>query len=501
MLRRPGRPGRAALAALGVAALGLSCTPALHLWRTARADRGRLASPPPGYVDDASRLNRTAVREVWPVPPDSAAAEAALAALVRRAAREGVPISIAGARHSQGGHTFAPGGLVVDLRAFRRMRLSPDGRVLHVQAGARWSEVLPFLHARGRSVAVMQSNNDFSIGGTLSVNAHGWQARRGPFAATVRALRLVTPSGEIVRCSREENAELFALVLGGYGLFGIVLEAELETVPNAWYRMERHVTTVPGYAEAYARYVERDPSAVMAYGRVSVAPRGYFQQAVLTVYRRDDGPARPFPSRLPPPAITPLARTVFRGSVGSAYGKGLRWDLERAVLGAVAPRYVMRNALLNEPSSGFTTRDTARTEILHEYFVPPERLSGFLGQMARVLPRHAPDLLNLTLREVQPDSVTALRYATGPRQGVVLFFEMPRTAAADSSMARLTRELVDLALAHGGTYYLPYRLHATPAQFRRAYPHAEAFFAAKRRYDPGEVFQNQFYRTYGRPAN
>ena len=50
----------------------------------------------------------------------------------------------------------------------------------------------------------------------------------------------------------------------------------------------------------------------------------------------------------------------------------------------------------------------------------------------------------------------------------------------------------------GGCYYLPYRLHATPEQFHRAYPQARAFFERKRAYDPGELFQNRFYLRYGR---
>jgi hypothetical protein len=44
---------------------------------------------------------------------------------------------------------------------------------------------------------------------------------------------------------------------------------------------------------------------------------------------------------------------------------------------------------------------------------------------------------------------------------------------------------------------LPYRLHATPEQFARAYPQGADFFAAKRRYDPDELFQNEFYLKYG----
>jgi FAD/FMN-containing dehydrogenase len=64
-------------------------------------------------------------------------------------------------------------------------------------------------------------------------------------------------------------------------------------------------------------------------------------------------------------------------------------------------------------------------------------------------------------------------------------------------MEKLTRDLIDAALDSGGRYYLPYRLHATPEQFRKAYPQADRFFALKRRYDPGELFQNEFYLKYG----
>ena len=64
-------------------------------------------------------------------------------------------------------------------------------------------------------------------------------------------------------------------------------------------------------------------------------------------------------------------------------------------------------------------------------------------------------------------------------------------------MQTMTRELVDAVLEADGRYYLPYRLHPTAAQFRRAYPQADAFFNLKRRYDPQELFQNEFYQKYG----
>jgi hypothetical protein len=63
----------------------------------------------------------------------------------------------------------------------------------------------------------------------------------------------------------------------------------------------------------------------------------------------------------------------------------------------------------------------------------------------------------------------------------------------------LTRELIDAALALEGTYYLPYRMHATTAQFRKAYPESARFFERKRHHDPDGVFQNRFLERYGGP--
>ena len=56
----------------------------------------------------------------------------------------------------------------------------------------------------------------------------------------------------------------------------------------------------------------------------------------------------------------------------------------------------------------------------------------------------------------------------------------------------------DAALEAGGRYYLPYRLHARLDQFDAAYPQAVPFFRLKRKYDPDELFQNEFYAKYGK---
>jgi FAD/FMN-containing dehydrogenase len=487
----------ALLFAAGVAAIvGRPAYLIVNAWRL---DRPADDESRPGYVDDASRLNATRVAEVWDVPTDPAAAEAQLRDLLRRARQEGRKVSIAGARHSMGGHTIYPDGVVLNMLPFAGLELDEGGQTLRVGAGARWSDVIPYLDARGRSVAIMQSNNAFSVGGSLSVNCHGWQHNRPPIASTVQSFRLMTADGTIVRCSRAENAELFSLVLGGYGLFGVMLDVELRVVPNERYRPE--VETIPAerYVVRFREKVDGATDAGMVYGRLCVVPGRdtFLREAMLTVFRRSPAPGGAMPA-LHAPGFTGLRREVYRAQIGSDAGKELRWGAEKRASAVLTRRFFSRNQLLNEGVEVYQERGADQTDILHEYFVPPEKVNDFLEEVRAVVPRHRGDLLNVTVRNVLADGDAFLRYADQDVFAFVMLFSQPRTPDGEAGMEAMTQELVEAALRCGGRYYLPYRLHATPEQFGRAYPQGRDFFARKRRYDPDELFQNQFYLKYGR---
>jgi FAD/FMN-containing dehydrogenase len=68
--------------------------------------------------------------------------------------------------------------------------------------------------------------------------------------------------------------------------------------------------------------------------------------------------------------------------------------------------------------------------------------------------------------------------------------------AAQAAVGVWSRELIDVALSVGRSYYLPYQLHATGEQFRRAYPRAGEFLALKQRLDPRNKFRNQLVDKY-----
>jgi len=474
-------------------ALGI---PIGHLALTAFRDRPQLIPPPAGYRDDVSRLNQTSIGEVVDVAPHLAQAVTQLRPLLAEARRKHLKVSLSGARHSMGGHTLYPGALVLNMLPLADMELDPSTGILTVGAGCLWSQVLPYLDQRGRSVWIMQSDDNFSVGGSLSVNCHGWQPNRPPIASTVKAMTVMKADGSVLRCDREHNRELFSLILGGYGLFGIILQVELETVPNELYELETETLPASQYAAEYERKVGGDPSVGMAYGRLGVVPGRFLEEAILSLYR----PAEPQPAQLPALKADKedwIKRLIFRGSVGSAFGKQLRWVLEKALGEHLAQKSMTRNQLENSDASFFMNRSRNQTDILHEYFLPPDKFPEMLERMREIIPKYRGDLLNVTVRQVLKDGDSFMDYARGERLALVLFFNQPMGADAEERMGAMTRELIDAALALGGTYYLPYRLAATQEQFERAYPMARRFFELKRKYDPEGLFQNEFNRKYG----
>ncbi|MGB9365374.1 MAG: FAD-binding oxidoreductase, partial [Xanthobacteraceae bacterium] len=396
---------------------------------------------------------------------------------------------------SMGGQSLVRDGVAASL-ATPAIDVDSTKKIMRVRAGARWRDVIAALDPLGFSPAVTQSNHDFSVGGTLCVNAHGWAVPFGPFGATVTSFRLMLADGTIMACSRAENAELFALVVGGYGLFGIVLDAELEIADNLLLGARPEAMPAGEFASRFVAGA-RERGVRMAYGRLSVARDNYLGEALLVSYR----PAATQPSPLPPPrtadAFHYLSRKVFRAQTGSEAAKKRRWYLETVIGSRTAARKtVTRNAILNIPVAALADTDRRRTDILHEYFVPPERFPDFLAACREVIPPSGQDLLNVTLRWLEPDTVSVLSFAPVPRIAAVMLFPQQMTAEAEEQMRAMTEALIDRVLALGGGYYLPYRLHARADQLRKAYPRVEEFMAKKRAYDPQLRFRNMMWEKY-----
>jgi FAD/FMN-containing dehydrogenase len=449
--------------------------------------------PSPPVLNDASRLNPVPIfrNVVNRAGIDDEIVER-LRTLLKDAGTANRPVCVHGARHSQGGQSLARDGFAVSLAS---LGCVPDRerRTYRVRAGTRWHDVIRTLDPLGFSPAVMQSNSDFSIGGTLSVNAHGWPTPFGPFGVTVRSFRLLLADGTLLTCSRTDNAELFGLVIGGYGLFGIVVDAEIEMADNVLLAPRFETVPAARIAERFVA-VATEPSVRMAFGRLSVAREGFLGAGLIGSFRPVAPQPDPVPSAQRSGAYSFLSRQLFRAQIGSERAKKARWYAETVLLPKAA-RPLTRNAILSYPVAVLAERGARRTDILHEYFLPAERFADFLAACRQVIsPAH--ELLNVTLRYLAADTVSVLSFAPAPRVAAVMLFSQPATTAADEAAREMTERLIDAVLKLGGSFYLPYRLHARADQIKTAYPRIEEFIAKKRHYDPQLRFRNLMWDRY-----
>jgi FAD/FMN-containing dehydrogenase len=234
-----------------------------------------------GTINDASCLNKTVIHSVVRVSSIDDVRNA-----LQFARDNKLKVTAAGQRHSMGGQSFTRGGLVLDMRSFAAITLDKERRIVKVQAGATCEKVQQALDREGLAMKAMQSINIFTVGGTLSVNAHGIAHSPGPVAPTVKSIRIMLSSGEIKKASPSENRELFRHALGGYGLFGVILDADIEVVDNEMYRWDTRYVSYKDFPEDYKNNVEGNSKIGLMYARLSVAPTSYLDETAVHTYAR-----------------------------------------------------------------------------------------------------------------------------------------------------------------------------------------------------------------------
>jgi FAD/FMN-containing dehydrogenase len=454
-----------------------------------------------GTLNDASCLSRTPVAGLVAVRNEGDVAQALAFARAR-----GLPVSAAGAKHSMGGHAFAPGGVVLDMRQLNAIRLDPERRTVTVGAGATWHDIQNAIHPRF-AVKAMQSTDIFTVGGSIAVNAHGMDHRAGALMGSIRSMRVMLADGSVVTASREENAELFNHVVGGYGLFGIVLTAELDVVPNDIYASSRALIPARDFPASFER-IAADPEIGLTYTHLSTAPGSLLEEALVYSYRRvdDAGVERP---PLGEVAATKSRRLFVNLAKRGRWLASLKWWAEKNLEHRFETCTVTRAQAMGDGEACLVTRNdpmhdsvaylrnnlSAETDILHEYFVPRGRILPFIDDLRRVFRAQDVNLVNASIRAVDAEH-NVLSYAPAPAFSVVLYINQSTDADGTARMARLTSDLIDLTHRHGGRFFLPYQLHYSAAQLERAYPEIRGFFAAKQRWDPEGRFSNSWYARY-----
>lgn len=461
----------------------------------------------PEVNDVQSRLNLTPVRDILrPRTLDE------VCAVLGRARDEGLSIAISGGRHAMGGQQFARDALLLDVTGLDRiLELDRERGWLRVEAGAQWPAILGWLHREQEHAGVAGESgkrtvwgirqkqtgvDEVTVAGTLAANGHGRGLAFPPFSADVESVTVVDPAGRVRCCSRSEDSELFSLVLGGYGLFGVVVEATLRLVPRCKVRREVETLPVRGAPEAFARRIAEG----FLYGDCQYAT--YLDMppeehpGILSAYRpvEEGVPLTQHPVQLTEADWADLYRLarrdkprafeIYSAHYRSTHGQ-VYWSDLHQLAGAFSGH---RRAV--ESDRG--------TEMITEAFVRPEAFVDFMAAVRADFAARGTDMTYGTIRRIERDEDSFLAWATEPWLCIVCNLHVRHT---EEGLRRAREEfqlVIDRAIEHGGSFFLTYHRWARPDQLEACYPRMREFLRLKRRFDPRCIFQSDWWRHWER---
>src|SRR5213083_2202055 len=453
------------------------------------------------WVNDVhSQLNRTRIRELLrPRTRDE------FVEIVRSASRQGLPISVSGCRHSMGAQQFAKNSLCIDTRSLDRViSFDQESGLIEAEAGIQWPKLIhTYLDAQAHrekqwGIAQKQTGADtFTLGGSLSSNVHGRGLAMKPLISNIESFTLINADGKSVRCSRDENNELFRVAIGGYGLFGLIDSVTLRLVPR---QKLRRVVEIIHAGDLPKRFEERIAQEFL-YGdfQFSVDEKSpdFLQRGVFSCYEpinehepvvaekklRDDDWLD-----LLQLAYTDRGKAFKRYSDYYLSTNGQTYWSDTNQLSAYLPNYAqkVRDQIGGEESS----------LIITEIYVPRPDLSDFLAHAGELLRSTRTIVIYGTVRLIEKDDASFLAWAKEPYACVIFNLLTLHTPAGIEASARSFRGLIDLAIARRGSYYLTYHKFAKPEQVLACYPQFKQFLGLKRKYDPTERFQSDWYGYY-----
>lgn len=407
------------------------------------------------------------------------------------------PISVIGAGYSQGGQIGYPNSIAIDTSHLNKViAFNKDKKIITVQAGATWYDVQKYIDPHNLSVKAMQSYNNFSVGGSISINAHGRDIRYGSVINGIESIQIVLANGDLISASRTENADLFKAAIGGYGLLGIITQATISLTENRPLERTIHECTINNFKDIFESTIAPDVSTI--FYNTDLLPKRY-QQCFTTTWHTTDK------------LVTDETRLQEPSSPFYMVNKSLEMFLRRVPLAHVSRAPFEKFKKIKSPTTvvwrnnemSYSVNQLAidwhfpSTMTLQEYFIPIEHAEKFAKKLVKILKKNWVNVLNVSIRYVPADTTSTMSYAPHNSFAFVLYLNIFNNRWSINRSCRWTEKIIEAALKHNGTYYLPYIMCATKKQFTKAYPQFDDLLKTKKTYDPDNKFRNMLLQKYG----
>ncbi len=373
-----------------------------------------------------------------------------------------------------------------------------DTGLLECEAGVSLADIIDAFLPRGWFLPTTPGTKYVTIGGAIAADVHGKNHHRvGSFGEFVDDLWLMLASGEIVRWSRQEHADLFFATLGGMGLTGVIVTARvrLVRVPSAFVVVDSTKTT--SLEETLAVFERGDAMHEHSVAWVDCLARGQTLGRGVVMQGNwadgaDVGPrARESPFHLPRkrrsrvpfvPPVTPLSRFTVRGFNACFYGQHVTG---RRVIDCDTFFYPL------DAIEHWNRLYGPRGFVQYQAFFPRDTSRAGLRELLT------------RIAEAGAASFLAVLKSCGDADGGLLsYLEPGHTLALDlpyhpRTTPALCRDLDAILLRHGGRLYLAKDALTDAATFRAMYPRLPEFQRIKQRVDPDCRFSSSQARRLG----
>ena len=454
--------------------------------------------------DIHSQLNPTRIKEIIFVDSLNSIQET-----IRQARNDNQSISIAGGRHAMGCQQFGTDTILIDTTRLNEiLNFDQTNGLIEVESGIQWPKLIDYLVEKQKdlpwsqqwAIAQKQTGADrLSIGGTLACNAHGRGLHMRPIIADVECFTLVNGQGNLIKCNREENKELFGLVIGGYGLFGVIYSVTLRLSARRKLRRLVEISTVDKLPQLFDERIE----AGFLYGDFQFSTdeksddflyRGVFscyepvdeQTALIETQKElseDNWNQLYYLSHADKAEAFRQYSTYYLSTSGQIYAS----DTHQLSIYLDDYHHELDHRLGS---------DEQASEIITEIYVPRSELPAFLAEVREDFRTNQVNMVYGTIRLILQDTESFLAWAKQSYACIIFNINTVHTPTGLEHSTKAFCRLIDLALKRGGSYYLTYHKYASRAQVEACYPQFEKFLQLKRKYDPEERFQSNWYRHY-----
>ncbi len=427
--------------------------------------------------------------------------------LIKHAKKHDKSISISGGQHSMGGQQYGTGTVHLNMSAMNDvLKFDRKNGIVTVEAGIQWPELIEYLISSQKyskkqwGITQKQTGADrLSIGGALSSNIHGRGLLLQPMVQDVESFRIINAEGKKINVSREENAELFGLVIGGYGLFGVITEVDLRLSPRQ--KLKRHVEII-NLSNFAAKTSQRINDGYL-YGdlqfKTDGAAEDFLTRGVYSFYK-------PVPLDSPiPQQQKKISSDKWKELLALAHSNKAQVfeDYTNYYLSTSGQLYWTDTHQLGYYDENYeaylkkTLPDYKLGSLMiSEVYVPRDRIYDFMTELSLSNEEQQLDIIYGTIRLIKTDTETFLPWAKQDYACIVLNLRVEHSELGLEKARSDFQLLIDVALNHDGSYFLTYHRWARKDQLLEAYPQFPMFLELKLKYDPQEMFQSDWYRFY-----